>query len=92
MRHLAAAATAALVVALSLLVSAGPAAAHAQLRASSPSAGERLEQPPEQLRLDFTESVSLTRDGFRLLDADGERQPLGDPKVTGATVTVPFPI
>ena len=82
--------TTAAVIWVCLLVTAGPAAAHAELRASDPARGERLEQAPQLLRLDFTEGVTLTRGGMRLLDGDGEAWPLGTPRISGATVTVPI--
>lgn len=89
MRLLRAAAAAVALCGLWLLAGAGPALAHAELRGSSPAAGDRLGQAPGQFRLDFTEGVTLTRDGIRLLAADGESLPIGDPSVSGATVRVP---
>ena len=77
---------------LCLLVTAGPAVAHAELRGSDPVAGDRVEQAPDVFQLDFTEGVTLTRGGMRLLDGDGKPQPLGEPRVSGSRVTVPVPV
>ncbi len=53
------------------VVTAGPAAAHAELVSTDPAEGARLEQAPEQVTLRFSEAVSLGAGYVRLLQADG---------------------
>lgn len=72
-----------------LLVTAAPAAAHAELRRSVPAAGERLDRAPAEFRLEFTEPVTLVEDGFRLLDENGVEKSVAAADATGATVIMP---
>lgn len=67
------------------------AAAHAELIGTSPADGERLEEPPGQVVLEFTEGVQPVRDGIRLLDAEGAVVATPTPHVEGSTVTVAPP-
>lgn len=46
------------VVAAYLILSAGPATAHAGLTSSDPRAGQRLQSAPEQVRLEFNEPIN----------------------------------
>ena len=46
------------VVAAYLMLSAGPATAHAGLTSSDPRAGQRLQSAPEQVRLEFNEPIN----------------------------------
>jgi len=50
---------------------ASPAYAHAQLLSTNPANGARLDTPPAEIVLRFTERVNTVRDGLRLLDATG---------------------
>ncbi len=68
-RALAAAAVAAAV----LLVGAAPAAAHAELTASSPGDGAHLDAAPDSVRLEFSEPVSVDLGGLRVFESSGER-------------------
>jgi copper transport protein len=54
-----------------------PAAAHAVLTASDPSAGERIERPPQTVTLTFDEPVETTLGSLRVLDAGGNVKSLG---------------
>ncbi|MFE9440731.1 copper resistance CopC/CopD family protein [Streptomyces sp. NPDC006602] len=65
------------VLVLLLLGSAGPASAHAALRATDPEDGTVLKSAPRHLTLTFTESVGLLEDSFRVLDPDNHRLRLG---------------
>lgn len=81
----------ALGVATWILAAAPPAEAHALLRSSSPADGERLEEPPGQISLEFTErpAVDLTR--VEVIDAEGDPVPTGPPVATsddGLVLTV----
>ncbi|MFJ2906324.1 MULTISPECIES: copper resistance protein CopC [unclassified Streptomyces] len=67
------------VLVLLVLGSAGPAAAHAALRAGDPADGTVLASAPRQLTLTFTESVGLLDDSFRVLDPDNRRLRTGEP-------------
>ena len=62
---------------VALGVPGGPAAAHAALQSSSPSDEQRLDAPPDEIRLEFNEPVMLAPAGLRVHDALGEQVPLG---------------
>jgi copper transport protein len=79
---------AALLVAVALVLSAGPAAAHASLVAADPPDGARLDESPAAVQLTFSETVSAALGGVRVLDADGQRVDEGAVRVTGAVVEV----
>ena len=53
------------------VATAGPAAAHAELVATDPAQGARLDQPPDRITLTFSEPVTLGAGYARLLEADG---------------------
>ncbi|MEU6811792.1 copper resistance protein CopC [Streptomyces sp. NPDC046831] len=63
---------------LLLLGGAGPASAHAALRAADPADGSVLGTAPRAVTLTFTESVGLLDDSFRLFDPDGRRVRTGE--------------
>ena len=66
---------AALGLALALAAgTAGPALAHAELRASEPAEGAVLSAPPARISLTFTEPMQVT--SLRLLDEAGREQSL----------------
>ncbi|AZP23407.1 transporter [Streptomyces aquilus] len=82
------------VLVLLLFGGAGPASAHAALRACDPEDGSVLKSAPRHLTLTFTESVGLLDDSFRVLDPDNRRVRTGEPEhVPGrsdtARVTLP---
>lgn len=85
--------------ALTLIVlSAGPASAHATLESTSPAQGSEQAAPPTSVVLDFDEGVSLTRQSIRVLDATGNEVtagPVGHPggkgEQVGAPLVVPLP-
>ena len=79
------------VLLLAQLAGASPASAHAELVTSTPANGSRLTAAPEQVTLEFTESVGLVDGGLRLLDADGRLVETAEPTVEGATVRWPMP-
>jgi copper resistance protein C len=54
--------------------SAGPALAHAELRAAEPAEGAVLSTPPGRIALSFTEPMQVT--SLRLLDDAGRERPL----------------
>jgi copper transport protein len=70
---LAALATSVLLVAL-----AGPASAHAILRATNPADGEVLDEVPDTVSLEFNEPVSTSAGGVRVFNAQGARVDAGD--------------
>lgn len=72
------------------LLTAGPAAAHAEVVATTPGEGAVLQTAPEKVTLRFTEAVSLGAGYARVLDSDGERVDTGAPTVDGDTVTIPL--
>ncbi|SFL71903.1 copper resistance CopC/CopD family protein [Geodermatophilus ruber] len=72
------------------VVTAGPAAAHAELVATDPGEGARLAQAPEQVTLQFSEGVSLGAGYARVLGSGGDRVDTGTPAVDGGAVTIPL--
>ncbi|MGY1636247.1 copper resistance protein CopC [Geodermatophilus sp. SYSU D00742] len=72
------------------VLTASPAAAHAELVATAPGEGARLEQAPAEVTLTFTEGVSLGAGYARVLDAAGERVDAGAATVEGNAVVVPL--
>jgi copper transport protein len=72
-------------------VSAGPAAAHAELVSTNPADGARLESPPGSVTLRFTEDVNLIDGGLRLIDGRGRTVPTAAPTVQGHSVAWSMP-
>jgi copper transport protein len=72
------------------LVGAGPAAAHAELVATTPAADAALDRSPAEVTLQFTEPVSLGAGYVRIIDGSGDSVGTGEATVVGATVTVPL--
>jgi methionine-rich copper-binding protein CopC len=65
------------VLAAALFLLPGLAAAHSELRGSTPAEGARLTAPPAEFVLRFNEAVQVT--ALRLLDATGTALPLQRP-------------
>ncbi|MGY1711726.1 FixH family protein [Geodermatophilus sp. SYSU D00758] len=72
------------------VAAAGPAAAHAELVATDPGEGARLEAAPEHVTLTFTEGVGLGAGYARVLDSSGDRVDTGTATVEGDTVVIPL--
>ncbi|SEP07237.1 copper resistance CopC family protein [Trujillonella endophytica] len=70
------------------VVTAGPAAAHAELVGTDPGEGARLSAVPERVSLDFSEGVSVGAGYLRVLDASGGRVDAGTAEVDDRTVSV----
>ena len=70
---------------------AGPAAAHAELVASTPANGEQLREAPPEVALQFTEPVALVEGGLQLLDVEGQQLDAPPPVLAGSTVRWPMP-
>ncbi len=68
-----------------------PAFAHAELVATTPSDGQRLEKPPSQVVLEFTEQVHLISGAVRLLDDSGHPVSTDAARVAGVRVILPLP-
>ena len=73
------------------LLLASPASAHAELVASTPSNGARLDQAPTRVEMRFTEAVNLIPGGIRLVDDTGASVRTPEPVVAGHTVTWRMP-
>ncbi|HYN93237.1 MAG TPA: copper resistance protein CopC [Pilimelia sp.] len=71
-----------------LLLPAAPASAHAVLTRTAPAAEAVVQQAPTEVTLTFSEGVRLVPDKIRVIAPDGKRVDVGDPVVTGGTVTV----
>jgi copper transport protein len=50
-----------------------------------------LTKPPTEVRMTFTESINLVKNGIRLVDHVGANVPTPQPTVNGRTVTWPMP-
>ncbi len=70
------------------VVTAGPAAAHAELVGTDPGEGARLSAVPDRVSLDFSEGVSVGAGYLRVLDSAGERVDTGTAEVDDRTVSV----
>lgn len=76
----------------SLLLTAGPATAHASLVSTDPSDGEQLDAAPTQITVTFNEPVEVPSGAVRVFDADAERVDLGPVETgSGAVVAVALP-
>jgi copper resistance protein C len=73
--------------AVPVLLTAGPASAHASLVAMSPADGARVAQPPTQVRLMFSEPVQGRFASVAVTAPGGQRVDRGSPQVVDATVT-----
>ncbi|GAA1990811.1 copper resistance CopC/CopD family protein [Kitasatospora viridis] len=81
---------AALLAVVALLGTAGPAAAHAGLVTATPSDGAVLADEPRQVRMEFSEPVTLRLSSIRVIAPDGRRVDAGPPLAAGTTLTVPL--
>ena len=66
-----------------LLVTAGPASAHATLVAASPTRGSEMADPPREVLLRFSEPVAIDRRSVEVYDAFGFRIDTGGPVYPG---------
>jgi methionine-rich copper-binding protein CopC len=62
-----------MLAALCLTLWSAPALAHARLVQESPSSGASLDEPPDRVRLRFSESVDAEFDPLKVYDAEGNR-------------------
>lgn len=74
MRRLGAAVAAVVAV---VLLTAAPAAAHAELTGTEPPSGAVLERPPARVELSFSEAVEVSLGSIRIYDAAGDRRDAG---------------
>lgn len=72
------------------VVTAGPAAAHATLVATTPAENARLEAPPPQVTLEFTEGVDVGAGYARVLGPGGDRVDTGTASEDAGVVTIPL--
>lgn len=77
--------------AATVLGTAAPAAAHAELISSTPQNAARLDAAPREIALQFSESVTLVPSALRMLDAEGASAVLGDAGVEGNMLRVAVP-
>lgn len=89
-RQLFALAATVLVAAVTLLATAGPAAAHATLVGTDPVEGTVLPDAPEQVTLTFSEPVRLTAQEITVYDAEGGAID-SETTSSGSEVTVALP-
>lgn len=80
------------IVALTVIGSAGIAHAHAVVTSSDPADGERLSAPPTSVTIQFSEGISSDLGGLKVLDAKGQRVDQNDasqPSPTSLRVSLP---
>jgi copper transport protein len=85
---------AALLLAAGLVLAGSPAHAHANLVSTSPASGSQLDQAPAEVRLRFTERVTVAPDGIQLRGADGGEiatEPAAPASDDPTTVVLPMP-
>jgi copper transport protein len=71
-----------------VLVTAGPASAHATLESTTPADGAHLDQAPTVVSLTFNENISASLGAVRVFDAQGKRVDDGNVVTREHTVTV----
>lgn len=71
-----------------LVAWAGPAAAHAQLESTSPTAGAVLAEPPADVRLSFSEPVEISLGAVRVYDSNADRVDDGGARKDGGDTVV----
>ncbi len=86
-----------LLVLLVAMLPAGVVFAHANLLRSDPPAGARLDEPPQEVRLWFSEPIEPAYTEVRLLDSSGKAVPTGPLRVllgdgTAVAVAVTSPL
>lgn len=74
---------------MGLSLTAAPVWAHARLVSSDPPGGATLEQPPEQVVLEFSERIEASFGGVQLFDPAGDRVPTADARIEGSQVRLP---
>jgi copper transport protein len=79
------------VTACLVLVPATAASAHAELLGTTPAAGARLDQPPAEVTLRFSEPVKPVPDGVRLLASSGRSVDTGAARAASSQVSLPVP-
>jgi methionine-rich copper-binding protein CopC len=72
-----------------VLLMAGPASAHTELKSSSPADGASLAAPPRKIELTFEEPVTLQPDPISVTGPDGAKWTVGTPAVVDAVITAP---
>ncbi|MEV0645135.1 copper resistance CopC family protein [Phytomonospora sp. NPDC050363] len=82
--------TAAAVAIAAVLLTAAPAAAHAQLVSSDPEDGAVLDEAPETAVLEFSESIDAPSTQIALTDSTGAVIPTRPFVVEGMRVTIPL--
>lgn len=65
-----------------MLLSCGPAFAHARLTETYPADGDALAEPPEQVQLRFSEPVGAEFDPIEVYDQEGDRVDEDDARVS----------
>jgi copper resistance protein C len=72
-----------------VIATATPAFAHADLISSDPAQNATVAMPPQQVTLTFNEPVTLPENPVTVTGPDGASWTTGQPSITGAVVTVP---
>ena len=77
-----------ILTALWLAVWCAPALAHARLLQEAPASGASLDEPPRQVRLEFSEPVDAEFDPLKVFDAEGNRVDEDDARIDPNDVRV----
>jgi copper resistance protein C len=78
-----------LLTAVTVVLTATPAAAHAELIASTPAQGASVAAAPTEVRLTFSDAVTPAPNVVEVTGPAGAQWVVGTPTVAGADVTVP---
>ncbi|MGB3437944.1 MAG: copper resistance CopC family protein [Actinophytocola sp.] len=81
--------TVSLLCGITIVSTATPAFAHAELIASDPATGAALATPPRQVVLTFNEAVTLGENPVTVTGPGGAAWVVGTPSIAGAVVTAP---
>lgn len=74
---------------MTVVATATPAFAHAELIASSPAQNAALDAAPQQVQLTFSEAVTPADNPVTIAGPEGAAWTVGTPSLAGAVVTVP---
>ena len=77
-----------IVALLLVIVSNGPARAHAFLEHASPLVGSTVPTAPHEVSLSFTQNLEASFSSVEVTDGSGARVDLGKPQISGSTMRV----
>ena len=90
MRRVVRAAIASSVAAVSLVVLASPAAAHAKLVSSTPAGGSTVAESPAEILIRFSERIESSFGGIQVFGPSGARVETAPPEIAGSQLRLPM--